>query len=169
MSSFNNKVRNFFDQHASIYSKPIFRLIVLGLAVFTVLMVLLSADLVPSKLSLKVGQVSDRDVVSPRTVSFIDEIKTKKLQMETVAGVANVYDLDTSVITKVEGEVSVLFQTTRSIFANELLNSAEARKDKLKSTLPTISGVSYSDEILAAIARLKKNDLDQTEKTTKLL
>ena len=65
------------------------RKIVLFVLFFILNTIVLSMNFLPESLSLSVGQVSDRDVVAPRTVSFVDEPRTKKLEAEVLAGVAN--------------------------------------------------------------------------------
>ena len=82
-----NRLRDLFVQPASIYARPLVRRIVLGLAFFSLFMLILSADFVPDKVSLDIGQVSDRDVIAPRTVSYVDTAKTKQLEAEVLASV----------------------------------------------------------------------------------
>ena len=145
----------------SFRNKTIIRQIVLGLIVFTLLMVILSANFIPTRFSLKVGQVSDRDIVSPRTVSFVDEVKTRKLEMEILASVANVYDLDTSLISKSVEAARVIFQSAETVISNPALSTVEARQDKLKTTLPAVSSLKLTDNILLALASLDKQKLIQ--------
>ena len=89
-----NLIDSFFTESAIARQHSPIRKIVLFLLFFVLNTVLLSIDFLPDKVSLSLGQVSDRDVVAPRTVSFVDEPRTRKLETEVVASVANVYDLD---------------------------------------------------------------------------
>ena len=92
---FWNQLDSFFSESTAAKDHSPGRKIGLFLLFFILNTVILSMDFLPDYFSLSVGQVSDRDVSAPRTVSFVDEPRTKKLEAEVLAGVANVYDLDT--------------------------------------------------------------------------
>lgn len=123
-------------QPNSIFAKPVARRILLGSAFFVLFMIVLSADIIPDKVSFQVGQVSDRDVVAPRTISYVDSIKTKKLEAEVLASVANVYDLDVAVLTKAEENVGAVFHSARSVLADKSLAAGEKRLERLQQVLP---------------------------------
>lgn len=126
--SLNNKLREFFTQPTSIYGKPIARRLVLGVAFFLLFMIILSSDFVSDKVSLEVGQVSDRDVIAPRTVAYVDVIKTKKFEDEVLASVANVYDLDVTAIAKAEENIGMIFSEAKQVVGNKELVSAEQKR-----------------------------------------
>jgi putative nucleotidyltransferase with HDIG domain len=134
--SLNNKLREFFTQPTSIYGKPIARRLVLGVAFFLLFMIILSSDFVSDKVSLEVGQVSDRDVIAPRTAAYVDVIKTKKFEDEVLASVANVYDLDVTAIAKAEENIGAIFSEAKQVVGNKELVSAEQKKEKLQQGLP---------------------------------
>lgn len=134
--SLNNKLREFFTQPTSIYGKPIARRLVLGVAFFLLFMIILSSDFVSDKVSLEVGQVSDRDVIAPRTAAYVDVIKTKKFEDEVLSSVANVYDLDVTAIAKAEENIGAIFSEARQVVGNKELVSAEQKKEKLQQGLP---------------------------------
>ncbi len=134
--SLNNKLRAFFTQPTSIYGKPIARRLVLGVAFFLLFMIILSSDFVSDKVSLEVGQVSERDVIAPRTVAYVDVIKTKKFEDEVLASVANVYDLDVTAIAKAEENIGMIFNEAKQVVGNKELVSAEQKKEKLQQGLP---------------------------------
>ncbi|MDF2876482.1 MAG: rny 1, partial [Sporomusa sp.] len=114
-----NKLRGFFIQPTSMYARPLVRRIVLSFAFFSLFMLILSAEFIPDKVSLQVGQVSDRDVVSPRTISYVDTAKTKQLEAEVLASVPNVYDLDVSVMTKAEESIAGIFRSARNVITDK--------------------------------------------------
>ena len=70
---FWKKIDAFFTDSTIAREHSPFRKIVLFLLFFVLITVLLSIDFLPDKVSLTLGQVSERDVVAPRTVSFVDE------------------------------------------------------------------------------------------------
>ena len=130
-----NLIDSFFTESAIARQHSPIRKIVLFLLFFILNTVLLSIDFLPDKVSLSLGQVSDRDVVAPRTVSFVDEPRTRKLETEVVASVANVYDLDTSAAATAEDDVSRIFRSVRSVLTDKQLARPEEKLGKLRSLL----------------------------------
>ncbi|SDF24292.1 hypothetical protein SAMN05660235_00906 [Sporolituus thermophilus DSM 23256] len=163
MLSVNKRLRELFVQPASIYAKPIVRRIILGLAFFSLFMLILSADFIPDKVSLQVGQVSDRDVIAPRTVSYVDPVKTRQLEAEVLASVPNVYDLDVSVMTKAEENLAGIFRAARTVMADKNLNTADQRADKLHMLLP----VPLSTSAVIGLVSLDETGLAKTEEYTR--
>lgn len=159
MLSLNNRLREIFFQPSSMYAKPIVRRIVLGLAFFTLFMILLSADFVSEKVSLEVGQVSDREVLAPRSVSYVDANKTKKLEAEVLASVANVYDLDIAALTKAEENTTAIFRAAKVVVLDKSLATANEKAERLKRSLP----VELADTVVAALASLDEAALTKTE------
>ncbi|VBB06083.1 7tm receptor with intracellular hd hydrolase [Lucifera butyrica] len=163
--SVNTKLRNMFLQPTSIYARPVTRRIVLWLIFFTLFMIVLSAEFIPDKVYLTVGQVSDRDVISPRTVSYVDTAKTKKLEEEVLASVASVYDLDVGVITRAEESVSAIFHTAKIVINDKQLVSTEQKTAKMKELLT----VSLPNTVLNGLVNLQANDLAQAEEDTRAI
>ncbi|MEG6585827.1 HD family phosphohydrolase [Dendrosporobacter sp. 1207_IL3150] len=162
MVSLNNRLRDLFMQPNSIYAKPVARRIVLGMAFFFLFMIVLSADLIPDKVAYQVGQVSDRDIIAPRTISYVDSIKTKKLESEVLASVANVYDLDVAVLVKAEESVKAIFNAARTGLADKSVTSSDERIEKLKQALP----VSLSHLTLSGLVSLDEASLTKAEEHT---
>ena len=130
MVSLNNKLRDFFIQPTSIYAKPVARRMVLGLAFFFLFMIILSIDFISDKVSFEVGQVSDSDVISPKTIAYIDAAKTKNLELEVLASVANVYDFDVSVAIAAQDSVGAIFKTVRQVVLDKTFVSSEQQTEK---------------------------------------
>lgn len=165
MISLNNKFREFFAQPTSIYGKPIARRLVLGLAFFLLFMIILSSDFVSDKVSLQVGQVSDRDVIAPRTVAYVDVIRTKKFEDEVLASVANVYDLDITVIAKAEESISTIFNEAKLVVGNKDLVSLDQKKEKLQQNLP----VPLSNNVLDGLVHLDPASMAKAEEQSKAI
>ncbi|WP_373657457.1 HD family phosphohydrolase [Sporomusa acidovorans] len=125
-------------------------------------MLCLSADFIPEKISLEVGQVSDRDVIAPRTVSYVDSAKTKKLELEVMASVANVYDMDIAVMTKAEEDVKNIFHVAQAVQIDKTL-TIEQKKEKLTHELPVILSIS----VVNGLANLDEAGLVKAEDYTK--
>lgn len=165
MLSLNNRLRDIFVQPASVYARPIVRRIILGLAFFTLFMILLSAEFVSDKVSFEVGQVSDRDVMAPRTVSFIDEARTKKLEVEVLSSVANVYDLDIAALVKAEENVSSIFRSAKTVLQDKTLLAPEDRVQRLQSLMP----MPLSNSVLSGLANSNEEALIKSEEFTRSL
>lgn len=163
MISLNNKLRDFFVQPTSVYAKPIARRIVLSLAFFFLLMIILSSDFIFEKVSFEVGQVSDRDVISPRTVVYVNESKTKSLEIEVLASVANVYDIDVGVAARAEDSVSSIFKTVGMVMNDSTLTSPEQKIEKLQKLVPS----SLSNSILLNVVNLNEKSIAVAEEQTK--
>ncbi|WP_371361332.1 Cyclic-di-AMP phosphodiesterase PgpH [Sporomusa rhizae] len=161
MMSVNSKLRELFVPNSS-YARPLVRRIGLFIVFFALYMLCLSADFIPEKVSLQIGQVSDRDVVAPRTVSYVDATKTKKLEMEVMASVVNVYDMDISVMAKAEEEVSAIFRSTQMVQTDKTLNT-EQKLQKLTQDLPA----TLSSTVVTSLLQLDETELVKTEDYTK--
>lgn len=156
--SIPNKVREFFISPNSLHSRPLTRRIVLGLAFFCLFMIILSTDFISDKVSLQVGQVSDRDVVAPRTISYVDTAKTKKLEEEVLASAASVYDLDVAVAAKADENVGAIFRIVRAVATDHSLNLSQ-KADKLQKDLP----VPLPNTAVVGLADLDDVSLTKTE------
>ncbi|MDF2571326.1 MAG: pgpH [Sporomusa sp.] len=163
MMSVNNRLRKLFVQPGSMYARPLVRRIVLLVFFFALYMLSLSADFIPDKVSLQIGQVSDRDVIAPRTVSYVDSAKTKKLEMEVMASVANVYDLDSAVMVKADEDVKAIFRVSGLVQADKTLASNEQKLQKLSRDLP----VNLPSSVVSGLVSLDEASLVKTEDYTK--
>lgn len=125
--------------------------------------VILTADLMPNRVSLEVGQVTDSDVVAPRTISYVDKEKTRKLEQEIIQSVASVYELDVTVAGKVDEEVTRVFKQVRVIQAEHNI-SREQKLDRLQMVLVTLT-----PSVLESLIDASEGDLAQLEETTRVM
>ena len=156
---FWNQLDSFFSESTAAKDHSPGRKIGLFLLFFILNTVILSMDVLPDYFSLSVGQVSDRDVIAPRTVSFVDEPRTKKLEAEVLAGVANVYDLDTAAAVTAEDEVGRIFRAVRTVQADKSLKTPEEKADKLKGLMTGI----MPEKTIRLLPLLGQAELDQIE------
>lgn len=163
MISIENKFREFFSQPSSMHAKPLTRRIVLGLAFFSLFMLILSADFITEKISLQVGQVSDRDVIVPRSVSYVDQIKTRKLEAEVLSSVASVFDFDVTVAAKAEESTGAIFRAAKAVNADKTIASPEQKFDRLNSSLP----VPLPPAAVNGLIVLSDSELTKTEENTR--
>lgn len=165
MMSLNSRMRDVFAQPDSIYAKPVVRRIVLGLVCFLLLMIILSADFIPDKISVSVGEVSSRDVVAPRTISYIDASKTQKLEAEVLSSVANVYDLDMAVLIKAEENITGIFSAARTVVKEGANDTFERKVELLMKSLP----VALSSTAVEGLAKLDEPGLVKAEEQTRTI
>lgn len=161
---FWNQLDSLFAESAMSQAHSPARKLVLLVLFFIMNTIVLSMNFLPESLSLSVGQVSDRDVVAPRTVSFVDEPRTKKLEAEVLAGVANVYDLDTGAAVTAEDEVNRIFRAVRTVQTDKALKTPEERANRLKALM---TGVLPEKTItlLSVIAAAEVDQLEDTART----
>jgi len=131
---------------------------------FILVTVILIADLMPQKVSLEVGQVSEADVVAPRTISYIDKDKTKKLEQEIIHSVSNVYEYDVTIVGKVEEDVAQLFRQVRTVQQDQSL-SRDQKIGKLRANLPN----SLSLTAVSNLAGFPEATLGQLEETSRII
>lgn len=163
MLSLNTKLRDLFSQPNSIYAGPMVRRFILGLAFFILFMIVLSADFIQEKVSLTAGQVSDRDVISPRTVSYVNKTKTEKLESEVSSSVANVYDLDVTVMANAEESVSAVFRVAKTMAAEKSVASDEQKINKIRDLLT----LDLPKNVVNSLVSLSESELLQTEDGTR--
>ena len=64
--------------------------IAIGLATLTLLTAIIGVDYLPPRIDLRVGAASPRDIEAPRTVEFVDIVRTDALRREAMRAVAPV-------------------------------------------------------------------------------
>lgn len=68
-----------------------------GFLFLLIISLILTIDLIPNQLDLRVGQVSKNDIVAPRTMTFVDQEKTKELKKIAAQSAPRVYEEDINV------------------------------------------------------------------------
>ena len=164
---FWQQVDSFFKDSATERANSPFRKFILLLVFFVLNTVLLSADLLPDKVSLSVGQVSDRDVTAPRTVSFVDEARTKMLEAEVLSSVSNVYDLDMGAVSRAEEDVSRIFRSARAVVSDKNLAVAPL-PEKITRLKGMLQG-SGPEQTIALLPTFSIAELGQLEEQAKLI
>ena len=154
----------FTDSTVAREHSPI-RKIAFFLLFFVLNTALLSIDFLPDKVSLTLGQVSDRDVIAQRTVSFVDEPRTRKLETEVIASVANVYDLDTGAAATAEDDVSRIFRSVRSVLSDKQLVRPDEKLGKLRSLL---AGV-LPEQTLVSLLTFSTAELEALEENSRTI
>lgn len=131
------------------YNKPFLRRVSMVGLFFIVLVMVLSTSLFSGRVSLTEGEVSDRDIVAPRTTSYIDTKKTKSLEAEVISSVANVYDIDVTVMKRADESIEALF----TMLDSETLQNGDSL-DKQITLLEEACGKQVAQETLAELIGL---------------
>ncbi|NMC33339.1 MAG: HDIG domain-containing protein [Veillonellaceae bacterium] len=162
---FWNQLDSFFAESTMAKEHSPARKMILILLFFILNTIILSMDFLPDYLSLSVGQVSDRDVVAPRTVSFVDEPRTKKLEAEVLSGVANVYDLDTGAAVTAEDGVSRIFRAVRAVQADKSLKTPDERLNRLKGMMTGL----LPEKTITLLPLITSAEVDQLEENARTI
>ncbi|ACL70009.1 HD family phosphohydrolase [Halothermothrix orenii] len=85
-----------------------YRKVFCAILFFLIVSLILTLDLVPSKIDLEAGKVSHSDVEAPRTITFIDEEKTSELKKMKAKSI-RIYEEDVSVNKRVKDRIISLF------------------------------------------------------------
>lgn len=80
-----------------------------GIIFVIAISLILTINLIPNAIDLKVGQVSRMDVKAPRTITFIDEEKTNDRREIAAQSVRRVYEEDVKVNKKVNEDIKNFF------------------------------------------------------------
>ena len=133
-SFFTRKFDIFSHKSAFVYSKNKLAagLIVLALAAF--LFVSIFHFYFPSNLRLNVGDVSQTNIVSPRTFTYIDTAKTEQLKKEIANSVPPVYRLDLTKEKAVLQDIDDTFQNISTILSSN--EDTVKKHDQLKALFP---------------------------------
>lgn len=115
-----NRIRMELERLTGFPHLPQLRRALLAALFFLLFAVIVVSDLLTATASLRVGQVSDRDIIAPRTISYIHTAKTRQLEAEVLAGVATVYDLDISVSSSAEEHAAAVFRAVRAAQVSKL-------------------------------------------------
>lgn len=73
--------------------------------------------------TIKVGELSEKDIFAPKSITYVDEKATEQLQQEALLQVQDVYDHDKNVYTQIEEDM------------NTFLTSLSSKKDTINKTL----------------------------------
>ena len=98
---------------------PLMKRITMALVFLFLVLFIIVADVIPDRIVVEEGQVSDRDIIAPRTVSYVNEERTKKLEVEVAEVVPDVYDMDVSVLLKGEEQINGIFNTLQSVISTK--------------------------------------------------
>lgn len=137
-------------------------LLILFFIVFTSLLMM---DFVLDEVEFQVGQISDRDLVAPRTLSYVNPIKTKQLEEEVLSSVPGIYDLDETVFPKIQQQLQSSFQTVKQTKTDQTLPTDAEKVAKLQTLLP----IPVSPQLIEQWLNLDDQEITVVEQQTTAL
>lgn len=135
-----------------------------GLAVGTVvvLSILLSWHLFPHKVSLGLGDVSEKEIRAHRTVRYKDKHETERRRTEAVANVGKVYEEDPNAHRLARAELDAIFSTLERIRKNAS-GDAGARINEARLALVGDTGIDVSNAAVETLIQARQKDFEEIE------
>jgi cyclic-di-AMP phosphodiesterase PgpH len=134
-----------------------------GLIFFVIIILILTIDLIPSQIDLKVGQPSKSDVASPRTITFIDKEKTEELKNIAADSANKVYEEDNNVNNRIKSSIHSLFLAI--LIKEEEDKNEEEILVEIQSKFPDLK--TDTIDVLIKADHILKKDIEET--TIKIL
>ena len=113
-----------------------------GVIFFLCIVILLSADFLPERINIRVGDVSDRQIKAPQGTVFISDVLTEKARQEAASQVDSIFKIDQDVLFEIEDNLSRTYQKILTVINDDSLNEAEkasAVQDQFNTVLPPSS------------------------------
>lgn len=125
---------------------------------FILITLIVSVNIIPQKVNLQVGQVSQVTIYAPHSVTYEDKDKTREARERAAEGVENQYKLDPQVSVAVKKDISDLIATIGKIQSDTMLGEEEKVK-RLREVIP----FTLPNGILVGLARSSPGSLKQVE------
>lgn len=132
---------------SQVFSKIIKSREIIWIVVFLFYFGVLISDFLPASLNIEVGQVSPTDIISPRTMDFIDEERTEQLREQAIKEVKPVYELDTMIELQAIDEITRFFNTLERTQAKSFV--------ELKKILP----IRLTDDVVKALFSFRRDQI----------
>ena len=137
-----------------------------GILFFVLIILILTIDLIPNQINLKVGQVSNTDIVAPKTTTFINQEKTQELKEMAANSAPKVYEENRNVNSKIKEEINTLFVNAKIIRnPNRSIKNLHDNQNKTKDDSPSENvNKKYNNEPVSNTS----NNQDQKNKSTSI-
>ncbi len=140
-----------------------------GIAVFTILFVLLAVDFSPTAIrGLEISKPSPATVRAPRSIELMDEERTQELRREAAEEVEPVRVFDETGVTKARAEVTVFFQKLAQVLNSEDISGTQTA-DAVRAILPSADLESDLDWLVSLNADRIKTLRSQANEITAVL
>lgn len=134
----------------------------IGVGTGAVLSALLTVQLMPDRVSLRIDQIATADVIAPRYVQYLDEPATERLRAQAAATVPKQYANDLSAPAEAEREVRRFYETVRRVQRDAATDRREGHRQGLAEELGGI----FSRQLLVEALVLDTPTLKRLEKQT---
>ncbi len=105
-----------------------------AIVIFFSFSALIGINFLPENLNLKVGQVSPKDILAPKSVVYQDQAATETLRQAAAARILPAYDLEPEVIQIAENNIHNFLEKVRTLQLNTAQNE-QAKITQLKTGL----------------------------------
>lgn len=136
-----------------------------GLAIATVaiLSVLLSFHMLPSRVSLKVGDICPEDIIAPRTTQYVDSAETDLRKAKAAASVGKAYDVVQGAADQAVGTLNAIFSTIELVRRGDATQPVDARVKQIRNHLGSTIGARISDSTFVSLLGLDGSTLREIE------
>jgi len=138
---------------------------VVAACVFLFLVALISVEISPFGYRILAGKASPRDVVAPRTVQYIDEVKTEEQRKAVVEAVQDVYIRDNSVAGQVEKNLEEFFAAVEMVDATN--STLQEKVDQLVGMFPGEIDPAEAENILSLQVQQRRSVQDASLEVTR--
>jgi membrane-associated HD superfamily phosphohydrolase len=96
-----------------------------GVIFFICIVILLSADFLPERINIQVGDVSDRQIKAPQGTVFISDVLTNRARQEAADQVDSIFKIDQDVLLETDESISEIYQKILTVNADDSLNETQ--------------------------------------------
>ncbi|MGQ9455352.1 MAG: HD family phosphohydrolase [Armatimonadota bacterium] len=147
-----------------------FSRIAIASSTIVLLSLLLSIQMLPNKVTLKVGDIATEDIIAQRTVRYIDTTQTELRRAQAAASAGAVYD---PVPDATDQAIAALRSIIRIIIATKQVNGFEYNAQAISSLQERISpltSIPISNSAITSLLKSNSTDLQNIEaKTTQVI
>jgi putative nucleotidyltransferase with HDIG domain len=133
-----------------------------GVIFFICIVILLSADFLPERINIQVGDVSDRQIKAPQGTVFISDVLTNRARQEAADQVDSIFKIDQDVLLETDESISEIYQKILTVNADDSLNETQktsAIQAQINTGLPSST--------LKAVANAEPDVISNLSKQTK--
>lgn len=123
----------------------------LACATIAILSALLSIHFFPSRVSLKVGDISPEDITAPRAAQYLDVTETELRKAKAAASVGKVYDVVPSAAEQAVVSLNSIFVAVESARGGSASVPVERRVKRVRRELPSTIGVKIPPETIVSL------------------
>ena len=85
----------------------------------------LSADFLPERINIQVGDVSDRQIKAPQGTVFISDVLTNRARQEAADQVDSIFKIDQDVLLETDENISEIYRKILTVNADDSLNETQ--------------------------------------------